>query len=175
MNSLERYQNELIVMALLVGQQDEIINDIKEQKKLQEFYISSEILETLKKIIMENNEKCFIDFRVKNKIIDIIEQNEGIDSYNDTKEGSVIGDINSYLNTVSYYVNLANIKNNNTENINCYDRGYCIEETTAPVTDGITSKYYKVTTYININFPFFKLNFNIPITGETRKIERINR
>ena len=49
MNSLERYQNELIVMALLVGQQDEIINDIKEQKKLQEFYISPEILETLKK------------------------------------------------------------------------------------------------------------------------------
>ena len=71
MNSLERYQNELIVMALLVGQQDEIINDIKEQKKLQEFYISSEILETLKKIIMENNEKCFIDFRVKNKILRI--------------------------------------------------------------------------------------------------------
>ena len=114
-------------------------------------------------------------FRVKNRIIGIIEQNEGIDSYDDTKEGSVIGNINSYLNTVGYYVNLANIKNNNTENINCYDRGYCIEETTAPVTDGITSKYYKVTTYININFPFFKLNFNIPITGETRKIERINR
>ena len=114
-------------------------------------------------------------FRVKNRIIDIIEQNEGIDSYYDTKEGSVIGNINSYLNTVGSYVNLANIKNNNTENINCYDRGYCIEETTAPVTDGITSKYYKVTTYININFPFFKLNFNIPITGETRKIERINR
>lgn len=114
-------------------------------------------------------------FRVKNKIIDIIEQNEGIDSYIDTKEGSVIGDINSYLNTVSYYVNLANIKNNNTENINCYDRGYCIEETSGTTNDGITSKYYKVTTYININFPFFKLNFNIPITGETRKIERINR
>lgn len=72
MNSLERYQNELIVMALLVGQQDEIINDIKEQKKIQEFYISSEILETLKKIIMENNEKCFIDFRVKNKILDYL-------------------------------------------------------------------------------------------------------
>ena len=29
--------------------------------------------------------------------------------------------------------------------------------------------------YININLPFFKLNFNVPITGETRKIERINR
>ena len=72
MNSLEIYQNELIVMALLVGEQDEIINDIKEQKKLQEFYISPEIIETLKKIIMENNEKCFIDFRVKNKILDYL-------------------------------------------------------------------------------------------------------
>lgn len=72
MNSLERYQNELIVMALLVGEQDEIINDIKEQKKLQEFYISPEIIETLKKIIMENNEKCFIDFRVRNKILDYL-------------------------------------------------------------------------------------------------------
>ena len=47
---------------------------------------------------------------LKNRIIDIIEQNEGIDSYDDTKEGSVIGNINSYLNTVGYYVNLANIK-----------------------------------------------------------------
>ena len=73
MNSLERYQNELIVMALLVGQQDEIINDIKEQKKLQEFYISSEILETLKKIIMENNESSFIDFKMKNKIIEYLD------------------------------------------------------------------------------------------------------
>ena len=39
MNSLERYQNELIVMALLVGQQDEIINDIKEQKKITSNFI----------------------------------------------------------------------------------------------------------------------------------------
>ena len=113
-------------------------------------------------------------FRVKNKIIDIIEQSEGID-YIDRSEGSVIGNINTYLNSVSYYVKLTNIENKNTEGVNCYENGYCIEEYTGPVNDGVTSKYYKVTTYININFPFFKLNFNIPITGETRKIERINR
>ncbi|MGM9875634.1 MAG: hypothetical protein ACI310_00160 [Bacilli bacterium] len=116
-------------------------------------------------------------FRVKNKIIDIIEQNEGIkqSDYIDTKEGSVIGDINTYLNSVSYYVNLTNIPaNNNNNTLHCYKNGYCIEEYTGPVNDGVTSKYYKVTTYININFPFFNLNFNIPITGETRKIERIN-
>lgn len=114
-------------------------------------------------------------FRVKNKIIDIIEQSEGISEidYNNTNEGSVIGNINTYLNNVSYYVNIINIKNKNTEGVHCYDRGYCIEEYAGPVNDGVTSKYYKVTTYININFPFFNLNFNIPITGETRKIERI--
>ena len=115
-------------------------------------------------------------FRVKNKLIDIIEQSEGIDNYDNIKEGTVIGDINTYLNSVSYYVNLSNIKNNNADaTLHCYDRGYCIEEFTGPTDDGVSSKYFKVTTYININFPFFKLNFNIPITGETRKIERINR
>lgn len=117
-------------------------------------------------------------FRVKNKIIDIIEQSEGISEidYNNTNEGSVIGNINTYLNNVSYNVNLTDINNKNIDNVHCYDRGYCIEEytDTRPVNDGVTSKYYKVTTYININFPFFNLNFNIPITGETRKIERIN-
>lgn len=112
-------------------------------------------------------------FRVKNKIIDIIEQSEGID-YIDTSEGSVVGNINTYLSSVSYYVNLTNIENRNIDNVHCYERGYCIEEYPGPVNDGVTSKYYKVTTYININFPFFNLNFNIPITGETRKIERIN-
>lgn len=115
-------------------------------------------------------------FRVKNKIIDIIEQSEGISEieYNNTNEGSVIGDINTYLNSVSYYVNITNIENKNIDNIHCYQRGYCIEEYSGPTNDGISSKYYKVTTYININFPFFNLNFTIPITGETRKIERIN-
>ena len=112
-------------------------------------------------------------FRVKNKIIDIIEQSEGID-FIDTSEGSVIVNINTYLNSVSYYVNLTNIENKNIDNVHCYEKGYCIEEYAGPVNDGVTSKYYKVTTYININFPFFNLNFTIPITGETRKIERIN-
>ena len=64
--------------------------------------------------------------------------------------------------------------NNNNNTLHCYENGYCIEEYPGPVNDGVISKYYKVTTYININFPFFNLNFNIPITGETRKIERIN-
>lgn len=110
-------------------------------------------------------------FRVKNKIIDIIEQNEGIDDYNDTN--GVLGDINNYLGQVSYYVLLDNIEASNTENYHCYKNGYCIEEHSIKVNN-IDTKYYKVTTYIRINFPFFGLNFTIPIQGETRKIERIN-
>lgn len=113
-------------------------------------------------------------FRVKNKIIDIIEQNEGISDYIDESDKSVIGSINTYLNSVSYYVSLDDITASNNNNLHCYTRGYCIEETSSNINDGITSKYYKVTTYININFPFFGLDFRIPITGETRKIERIN-
>ena len=73
MNSLERYQNELIVMALLVGQQDEIINDIEGKKELQESYVSIEIIEAFKKIMTENSESSFIDFKMKNKIIEYLD------------------------------------------------------------------------------------------------------
>ena len=73
MNSLEKYQKELVVMSLLVGQQDEIINDIEEKQELQESYVSIEIIEAFKKIITENNESSFIDFKMKNKIIEYLD------------------------------------------------------------------------------------------------------
>ena len=66
-------------------------------------------------------------FRVKNKVIDIIEQNEGIRDYNDT--GDVLGQIDTYLREVSYNVN-GITENNNCNNfvyVNS-DRGYCISE-----------------------------------------------
>lgn len=73
MNSLEKYQKELVVMSLLVGQQDEIINDIEEKKELQESYVSIEIIEAFKKIMTENSESSFIDFKMKNKIIEYLD------------------------------------------------------------------------------------------------------
>ena len=73
MNSLEKYQKELVVMSLLVGEQDEIINDIEEKQELQESYVSIEIIEAFKKIITENNESSFIDFKMKNKIIEYLD------------------------------------------------------------------------------------------------------
>lgn len=113
-------------------------------------------------------------FRVKNKVIDIIEQNEGITDFNDTSDGSPIGKIDTYLGTVGYFVNLdpSKLSNNLGENKYCYNRGYCIE-----LFSNANGEYYKVTTYIRIDLPF-KLTgdggISIPIMGETRKIERIN-
>lgn len=112
-------------------------------------------------------------FRVKNQIINLIEQNEGIDNTEWTDQSGVIGKINTYLGQMSYYVDLNKISNNNNDNLHCYEKGYCIEEYSLNSTDEINSVYYKVTTYVKIDLQVFRLNFTIPITGETRKIERI--
>lgn len=111
-------------------------------------------------------------FKVKNKVIDIIEQNEGIRDYNDT--GDVLGQIDNYLREVSYNVNGI------TENNNCNgydyvntDRGFCISEYETMI-DGVEFKYYSVKTFIRLEIPFMNLGFTIPVKGETRKIERIN-
>ena len=108
-------------------------------------------------------------FRVKNKVIDIIEQNEGMD-FTDTS--GTLGQIESYLNEVSYSV--TGIDKNvcpetEYEYING-ERGYCIHE----VDSATNGKYYKVKTFIKLEIPFLDLGFTIPVKGETRKIERIN-
>lgn len=117
-------------------------------------------------------------FRVKNKIINIIEQNEGITSYTDTGQGSVLGQINESLNEYHYKVQGVD-RDKCPENQYGYiddEHGYCIGLVkTEPKSDGITQEYYRVRTFVIISFPFFEdaLSFRIKIEGETRKIERI--
>ena len=117
-------------------------------------------------------------FRVKNKVIDIIEQSEGIEDYNNISNESVLGQINTYLNEVSYRVNGIN---ENTKHCTGYDhvdteRGYCISrESSVSDIDGGTASYYKVVTFIRLEIPFMDLGFTIPVKGETSRIERINR
>lgn len=127
-------------------------------------------------------------FRVKNKILDIIEQNEGIENmdYTDTDSNGVIGKINSYLNVVKYNlkdrVELKDcskaFKNSaeNDESIHLYEHGYCIRKIEGPTIDeNIRTEYYQVSTFVDIYIPLVELHYLIPIKGETRKIERINR
>ena len=113
-------------------------------------------------------------FKVKNKVIDIIEQNEGIDNYNNTS--GTMGDIEYYLNEVHYNINGID---SNTDACSNYDYinkelGYCISRETA-ISDinGGTASYYKIVTFVRLELPFLDIGFTIPVRGETRKIERM--
>lgn len=101
-------------------------------------------------------------FRIKNNVIDILEQTQ----CNDKNISSVMERVDVYLESVPY-----NEKNNTTVS-DCSNsggkltnRGVCI----VPIGD-VGNRYYKVVTYISISFPFFHLNLTMPISGETKII-----
>ena len=115
-------------------------------------------------------------FKVKNKVIDIIEQNEGMEEadFNNvsaTNTSGVTGKINEYLNAISYNVVLSN--DDKTNRGVCFEKGICIDEYIGTSIHGMQNTYYKVTTFVTIEFPFMNLGITIPVKGETRKIERI--
>ena len=108
-------------------------------------------------------------FRVKNNVINILEQNQFV-------IGDSFDNIDTYLDDVPYNENgnnsvksncdnteFGSIKNNNTL---LTSNGVCIKQL-GNNTNGI---YYKVTAYISIEFPFFGFYFTIPISGETKII-----
>ena len=117
-------------------------------------------------------------FRVKNKVIDIIEQNEGMtnadfNNLSGANNSGVAGQINEYLNDVQYNISLSS-RNRNGRGI-CFDRGFCVDEiNSVSDIDGVSASYYKVTTFVKLEIPFLELGFTIPVKGETRKIERIS-
>ncbi len=123
-------------------------------------------------------------FRVKNQIINYIQQYEGL-----TRDAEDA--IDRYLKEAAYYVNVSTgdacyaTRTNSelgsgckeVEGVNpyqlrpqeamCTDRGYCVRS--VPVnSNGNTGTYYVITTYLQIQFTLFNLSFNVPITGETR-------
>ena len=108
-------------------------------------------------------------FKVKNKVIDIIEQNEGV---NFSNTSGAMGEIETYLGQVSYHV--TGIDRNDCpaseyQYLNS-ERGYCLHE----IDSGTNGKYYKVKTFIRLEIPFLDLGFTIPVKGETRVIERFD-
>ena len=97
-------------------------------------------------------------FRVKNQVINIVEQNQ----YSGTGDVFVIPKIDEYLKSVAYLVDGVDCGENN-QNV----RGVCI---TPMITNTDNEQYYKITTYIRIDFPFFGIKLTIPISGETKMI-----
>ena len=115
-------------------------------------------------------------FRIKNTIVSYIESNDGLD--NSLKEK-----IDSYVADMKYYVTNVNPGSQTTATYEagyafvdgeCENRGYCIYHYTTDNSYGNTHEYrgdyYKVVTYIQIQFPFFDLDVKVPVTGETRLV-----
>lgn len=103
-------------------------------------------------------------FRVKNRVINIIEQNQ----YSGVDDEFVNLEIDKYLGSVSYlYGSNPSVESNcgSIANSKKTGNGVCI----VPLGDD-DSRYYRVITYIAIEFPFFNISMVVPISGETKII-----
>ena len=112
-------------------------------------------------------------FRVKNQVINIVEQYQ----YSGETTGAAIDEINSYLASVPY-----NFGSNSEVKETCEkvaggsdkyvftERGACIIPKGTMGNYGSSSRYYKVVTFIDIDFNFFNFHMTVPISGETRVV-----
>ena len=101
-------------------------------------------------------------FRVKNEIINIVEQNQG---YDPTNKIEVDKQINNYLEEVGYHVNQKDVNRSSCSELT--GRGYCI------VLMPSDPEYYKVEAYMVFRLPIINVDFTIPIQGETRRLEEL--
>lgn len=101
-------------------------------------------------------------FRVKNRIVDIIEYHNG-----DFSDGKIIDDINKNLSDIGYrYNNGKQCPTMNGAAGNTYHGSsylYCIY-----TYNSSKGNYYKVIAYMYFDFPLVGNYINIPVYGETR-------
>lgn len=121
-------------------------------------------------------------FRVKDNIIQIIEQNEGFTTAANTKQhmledvtnaseealilnGSAEAEIFNFIQNIGYNY-ATNISCDNGDIFGTSKYGYCLEKhcTNSANVDKV---YYKVTTYISLQIPVVNVTVQIPIAGET--------
>lgn len=112
-------------------------------------------------------------FRIKNQVINYIEQYEGM---NDTSRQEII----KYMSDSGYYreVTCASTGGNNYEGNTIDDngsdvsigsnkvKGLCIKK----LSNANSDTYYRVTTFVKFNFPLIGDLFTFPVKGETRII-----
>ena len=106
-------------------------------------------------------------FRVKNRVINILEQHQ----FSGAGDNATLNEVGTYLDEVHYIVPLPEDKTGcdttNTDTV--YYHGVCITG-----YGSNNAKYYKVTTYIIIDFQFFNLRLPLRVSGETKTIEYID-
>ena len=107
-------------------------------------------------------------FRVKNRVINILEQNQ-YDIDNGADEFVITGIIEPELKSFAYdHSGSEKVENDckSFANSRKTPRGVCI----VPLGND-SARYYRVITYIAIDFPFFGIELVIPISGETKIIQ----
>lgn len=114
-------------------------------------------------------------FKVKNQIINLIEQNEGFraSEFGNLASASDI-ELSASNNTedkIYQYIKDIGYANTTILSTKCngkgsyYTGGYCVRRVCTA-----NGSYYKVTSFINIELPLIWTSFTIPITGETKTI-----
>ena len=116
-------------------------------------------------------------YRVKNKIIEIIESHDGQikDSNNNNLDVNVLSEITTELSKVGYLISAApnNEKCANDssrgfcENLNTSELNYCICEQSSKTNEGTS---YEVITYVHFSFPIIGDLLTFPVRGETKAL-----
>lgn len=106
-------------------------------------------------------------FRIKNGIIDILEQNQYNYVNNTSVQNIVYGKVDAYLSSFAYdYSGNQDIqKLCKQDDGKLSNNGACI----IPIKSG-ENVYYRVKVYLVITFPVFSRNFIIPVSGDTETI-----
>lgn len=107
-------------------------------------------------------------YRVKNKIIDIIEQNQGFNSVAQGKIETALTNF-AYNGKLPSGVEGSVIAQTNVGDKYCSNKGYCVTLKEKSVDGGVTFAYYQVDTYLTIDLPRLILTneINVSISGET--------
>jgi len=118
-------------------------------------------------------------FRVKDRIIQIIEENEGytlVEAGFDVKTMDMkeLEASNTAEAEIMYFVNKIGYKYPNSDTKLCPDNeiegpGYCLQKHCVN-SDNTNRVYYKVTSYISLTIPVVNVVVKIPISGETTSL-----
>lgn len=114
-------------------------------------------------------------YKVKNKIIEIIERNDGqITDDSGLMNSALLDEINQELNRVGYRVTsngvssekcTADSSRGTCNNLNTTTYQYCICEQTSATEGGLS---FEVITYVNYEFPVIGDLLTFPVKGETK-------
>lgn len=134
-------------------------------------------------------------FKVKNQIINIIEEYEGFTTTpadgrlitEDTLKQSSISELMEIGTAqAESYAALLSMAYNTEQEVDCNETqgkdqegGYCLKKICAKVYKGancsVRGSYYRVTTFINFELPIIGVNIKVPISGETTTLYYANK